>query len=97
MAHYGAKSIDLEHRKEMAKTRLEMPVLALGGAMGFRNGVLRACRKLANDVRGGVIEGCGHWIAEEQPEELTRVLLAFFEEAADLTCEYPSTASPIPS
>jgi pimeloyl-ACP methyl ester carboxylesterase len=80
MAHYGAKSIDLEDRKEMAKTQLQMPILALGGAMSFRNGVVRACERVGTDVRGGVIEGCAHWIAEEQPEELTRQLLRFFGE-----------------
>jgi pimeloyl-ACP methyl ester carboxylesterase len=28
-----------------------------------------------------VIERCGHWIAEEQPEYLTEQLMAFFAEA----------------
>lgn len=82
MAHYGAKTIDLEQRKEMSRTPLEMPVLALGGALSFRKGVLRACERVASDVRGGVIEGAGHWLAEEQPEELVRQLLAFFDEPA---------------
>ena len=80
MAHYGALPVDLEHRKEMAKRRLEMPVLALGGELGFGERVLRSCRQVANDVRGGVLAGCAHWIAEEQPEELCRRLLAFFAE-----------------
>jgi len=31
-------------------------------------------------VRGGVIENCGHWMPEEQPEELLRQLTAFFAE-----------------
>ena len=80
MAHYGASSVDLEQRKEMAKTKLEMPVLALGGSMSFRRGVMHSCKQVANDVRGGIIEGAAHWVAEEQPEELNRQLLAFFAE-----------------
>jgi pimeloyl-ACP methyl ester carboxylesterase len=80
MAHYGALPTDLEQRKEMAKTPLEMPVLALGGEMSFGKGVLRSCQQVARDVRGGVIDGCAHWVAEEQPEELSRRLLAFFAE-----------------
>jgi pimeloyl-ACP methyl ester carboxylesterase len=80
MAHYGASSVDLMHRKEMAKTKLEMPVLALGGSMSFRKGVLHSCKQVANDVRGGIIEGAAHWVAEEQPEELNRQLLTFFAE-----------------
>jgi pimeloyl-ACP methyl ester carboxylesterase len=34
----------------------------------------------ALNIRGSVIKDSGHWIAEEQPEELTRQLLAFFSE-----------------
>jgi len=81
MAHYGASDIDLADRKEMVKERmLEMPVLALGGAMSFRKGVLHSCKQVANDVRGGIIDGCAHWVAEEQPEALNHELLAFFAE-----------------
>ena len=79
MAHYGALWTDLEHNKENARTKLEMPVLALGGELSFGKGVLASCRQIANDVRGGVVPGSAHWIAEEQPEALVRELLAFFE------------------
>jgi pimeloyl-ACP methyl ester carboxylesterase len=34
----------------------------------------------ASNIRGSVIKDCGHWIAEEQSEELTRQLLAFLSE-----------------
>jgi pimeloyl-ACP methyl ester carboxylesterase len=60
--------------------RLPMPVLALGGdsAWGRRMEVVESLQRLATDVRGGVVENCGHWMPEEQPEELLRQLLAFF-------------------
>jgi pimeloyl-ACP methyl ester carboxylesterase len=35
---------------------------------------------IASDVRGSFIKNCGHWITEEQPEELTNQLLNFFGE-----------------
>ena len=82
MAHYGAIWTDLAHQRESARTPLEMPVLALGGSHGFGHRVLESCRKLARDVRGGVIDRCGHFIAEERPEELTQELLAFFADVA---------------
>jgi pimeloyl-ACP methyl ester carboxylesterase len=82
MAHYGALFTDLEHNQENAKTPLEMPVLALGGAMSFGKYTEVSARRVAKDVRGGVIEGCAHWVAEEQPEALTQELLAFFGEEA---------------
>ena len=40
----------------------------------------RSMQVLAENVRGGVIERCGHWIAEERPEYLTEQLLGFFNE-----------------
>ena len=33
---------------------------------------------LADDVQTVVIKRSGHWLTEEQPEELTASLLAFF-------------------
>jgi pimeloyl-ACP methyl ester carboxylesterase len=80
MAHYGAIWTDLEHNQENAKTPLEMPVLALGGAMSFGDRVVAGARRIARDVRGGTVPRCAHWIAEEQPEALVRELLAFFAE-----------------
>ena len=63
-----------------AKFKLPMPVLALGGdrAWGRRMEVVESLRRLATIVRGGVIENCGHWMPEEQPEALARQLLGFF-------------------
>jgi pimeloyl-ACP methyl ester carboxylesterase len=34
----------------------------------------------AGDVRGGVIEHCGHWIGEERPEFVAEQLVEFFGE-----------------
>ena len=80
MAHYGAIPTDLVHNQENAKTKLEMPVLALGGAMSFGIGVKKSLEQVATNVRGGVIDGCAHWVAEEQPERLLGELLPFLAE-----------------
>jgi pimeloyl-ACP methyl ester carboxylesterase len=65
-----------------ARFKLPMPVLALGGANAWGRGmeVVESLRRMAVDVRGGVIENCGHWMPEEQPEELLRRLLPFLAE-----------------
>ena len=59
--------------------KLPMPVLALGGNNGWGRGleVLQSLQRLGTDVRGGVIDNCGHWMAEEQPHELLAQLLPF--------------------
>jgi pimeloyl-ACP methyl ester carboxylesterase len=76
--YYRAIFTDVEHNLENAKTKLRMPVLALGGERGFGEMTIKSMQQLAEDVRGGVIERCGHWIPEERPGYLTEQLLAFF-------------------
>src|SRR5258708_38360773 len=62
---------------ELAKTRLAIPVLSIGGAKA--NGVaLGAQAKLiASDVTVIVLEDTGHWILEERPEETISALSRF--------------------
>jgi pimeloyl-ACP methyl ester carboxylesterase len=76
--YYRAIFTDIDHNKENAKTRLKMPVLALGGERGFRSAPLKCMKELADDVRGGVVERSGHWIPEERPDYLLAQLLEFF-------------------
>ncbi len=59
--------------------KLQMPVLALGGSGGI-GGVLRvSIERLAEDLRGGEITDCGHYVMEEQPEIVASRLLEFFQ------------------
>ena len=55
-----------------------MPVLALGAERGVGHGIVEAMRALANDVRGGVVADCGHYMPEERPDEISRALIGFF-------------------
>jgi pimeloyl-ACP methyl ester carboxylesterase len=59
-----------------------MPVLALGGDKSFGRGMetLESLRRVAVDVRGGIIPDCGHWVTEEQPDFVAAELLKFFAE-----------------
>ena len=65
-----------------ANGKLKMPVLALGGDKSFGRGFecIESLRRVAENVRGGLVSDCGHWIAEEQPDVLTDHLLALFGE-----------------
>lgn len=84
LAFYRALPIDAEDNKAILAQngRLKMPVLALGGEKSFGRGMecLQSLQRVAEDVRGGVVKDCGHWIAEEQPHVLLDKLLAFFGE-----------------
>jgi pimeloyl-ACP methyl ester carboxylesterase len=62
--------------------KLRMPVLCYGGPAGRGRGMaaIESWRRVAEDVRGGIAEGCGHWIPEERPDWTAAELLAFFGE-----------------
>jgi pimeloyl-ACP methyl ester carboxylesterase len=82
-AYYRALNQDVAHNQTLlARGKLTMPVLALGGGKAFGRGAetLESLKRVALYVRGGVIEDCGHWMAEEQPEAVTRAVLDFFAE-----------------
>ncbi|HRD77158.1 MAG TPA: alpha/beta hydrolase [Hyphomicrobiaceae bacterium] len=76
-----------DNRAFLAKEKLRMPVLAVGGACGIPHPFGRgrgtepeeSLRRCATNVTGLVIPECGHFIPEEQPQALTEALLKFFK------------------
>ncbi len=77
----AAASIDLVHDEADAQSsrKVECPLLALWGARGVvekHHDVLRIWSEYARDVQGKYLE-CGHFLAEEKPEETVQELLAF--------------------
>jgi pimeloyl-ACP methyl ester carboxylesterase len=79
--YYAAVWQDMEDHKEAARTKLNVPILAIGGECSYGGKVFEAWRPLADDVSQAVVEGAGHWPADENPDELARVLLDFFGRA----------------
>lgn len=67
--------------------RLPMPVLAIGGgnsyphARGRGKECEQSMRNVATNVRGAVIDECGHFVPEEQPDVFNRLLMEFFAES----------------
>lgn len=83
LAYYRAIPQDIsDNEAAIAEGKLAMPVLALGGGESFgrRELTLQSMQRVAEDVRGGVIEGAGHFLPEEKPDEIAARLLAFFAE-----------------
>jgi pimeloyl-ACP methyl ester carboxylesterase len=68
--------------KARAARRLPMPVLALGGGDGVGDALRAAVATVGDHVRGGAINGCGHFLPEECPDELTDAILAFWRETS---------------
>ena len=64
-----------------------MPVLGIGGGHSLREQVADTMKLAADDVQTLVIPGCGHWVAEQAPEELLAALTAFlapYRESTDV-------------
>ena len=80
----AAATIDLEHdAADLGRNKILCPLLVLWGARGFVGqhydvvDVWRDWVDSAVQVDGAALD-CGHFLAEEQPEETARRLLAFF-------------------
>jgi pimeloyl-ACP methyl ester carboxylesterase len=83
---YRATPQDIEDNERFLARdgKLQMPVLCYGGgaARGRGTAAIESWQRVAANVRGGVADGCGHWIPEERPEWAVEQLLAFFGEDA---------------
>ena len=83
-SYYRALQQDVAHNESLLEKngKLTMPVLALGGGKSFGRGIetLESLQRVSEDVRGGVIDDCGHWMQEEQPELVVEQVLAFLGE-----------------
>jgi pimeloyl-ACP methyl ester carboxylesterase len=80
---YRATPQDIvDNQAFLAQGKLQMPVLCYGGPHGRGRGLsaMESWKRVAADVRGGIAEGCGHWIPEERPDWTLQQLLAFFDE-----------------
>jgi pimeloyl-ACP methyl ester carboxylesterase len=65
--------------REFAKTKIDVPVLAYGGAAVMGDLCKQCMELLANDVRGGTVPRAGHWIPEERPDFVIASLQEFFD------------------
>lgn len=57
--------------------KLTMPVLAIAGSAGVGAAMIDPVKRIAANVRGVVIENCGHYVPEEAPERLLAELFDF--------------------
>jgi pimeloyl-ACP methyl ester carboxylesterase len=83
--HFRAFRMDAQQNKEIAKSEITTPVLALGGDIypplggdilgNFANSSLQS---LGSNVTGITVPLSGHWIPEEQPQFVLDHLLKFF-------------------
>ncbi len=78
----ASATIDLEHDAADAATKLGCRLLALWGGKGVVHRLfdpIADWNAVARDVRGKMLP-CGHYLAEEAPDDTFAELLAFFSE-----------------
>jgi pimeloyl-ACP methyl ester carboxylesterase len=72
------RGVEQEIAHNTARPPLTIPVLAVGAAQVFGAAVADNLRTGADDLRSTVLEGCGHFLTEERPDDIAALLLDFF-------------------
>jgi pimeloyl-ACP methyl ester carboxylesterase len=76
-AYYRALDETIAQNEQRSRTRLTLPVLAVGGALYTGAAAAETMRLAADDVTEVVVDDCGHYVAEEQPARFTEILEEF--------------------
>lgn len=71
---------DAKDFAQLAQTKLTMPMLVLTGEKASGNFLIEQGRLVANDVKGVVVKGSGHWLMEEARDQVIPQLLDFLAE-----------------
>jgi pimeloyl-ACP methyl ester carboxylesterase len=74
---YRAAFTTIDQTTPLKKSKVEVPVLAIGGEKALGVKVAQMVEAVAKNVIGKVIPECGHFIPEEQPAEFMRLLMEF--------------------
>ena len=61
-----------------SKTKLKMPMLVLTGEKASGEFLIRQARLVADKVEGVVVNGSGHWLIDEAPDQVIPRLVTFF-------------------
>ena len=70
---------DIPANRARMEGRLPMPVLGFAGELACAGAVEEQLRRVGDDVRCAVIEGCGHFVPEETPGKLIELQVPFLE------------------
>ena len=79
-AQFAAFSQDVADNKVFLRTKLTMPVLAVGGEKSFGATEAVVMRNAATNVREAVVPGAGHWLMEESPAYTVALIKDFLAD-----------------
>ena len=69
----------IDNQALLAKGKLTMPVLAIGGSASYGAALAVELGYVASDVKGVSIANSGHWLMEEQPDATMAAILGFLK------------------
>jgi pimeloyl-ACP methyl ester carboxylesterase len=78
-AAFGQDALDSQ--SYLAKGKLTMPVLAIGGEASFGTMMATVMRVAATQVDEAIVPDSGHWIMEENPAATIRLVSGFLERS----------------
>jgi pimeloyl-ACP methyl ester carboxylesterase len=67
----------IDNQAFLAKGKLTMPVLAVGGEKSFGTMMATVTRFAASDVHEAIVPDAGHWIMEENPQGTIQLVRGF--------------------
>jgi pimeloyl-ACP methyl ester carboxylesterase len=83
--HFKAFSQDVEDNKVFQRTKLTMPVLAIGGEKSFGANEAIVMRNVAVNVREAVVPNAGHWLMEESPTYTVNLIRDYLKDPTAAT------------
>ena len=78
LAHYRALPQDFADNQALAAQPPDVPTLALAGANGYGTAWLNSAARASRQPRTALVPDTGHYIPEEQPEALSKLIREFF-------------------
>ena len=79
--YYRALPQDIkDNLKFLKKGKLNIPFLGIAGGEGYGRGIkiiLKSLKRVTNNYEGYEISNCGHWVAEEEPELISKYIISF--------------------
>ena len=78
---YRAAFTTMDQTAPLTRNKVRVPVIALGGEKALGSKVQQLVAMVADSVEGHTLADCGHFIPEEQPEEVMRYIRSLAEKA----------------
>ena len=87
-AHFKAFSQDVQDNQVFQRTKLTMPVLAVGAEKSFGATEAVVMRNVAVNVREAVVPNSGHWLMEENPAYTVALIRDYLKDPTAATSNH---------